>query len=87
MPRPKGSKNKPKIQNVDEKITAAEAEVAALTEQLKAKKAELKKLMREKAKEEKRKAAMALEEEKAVIMDAVKKSGKSLDEILDMLKD
>ena len=51
MPRPKGSKNKPKaettltVEQLNEQISATEAEITALTEQLKAKKAELKVLI------------------------------------------
>ena len=42
MPRPRGSKNKKQtvVDNIDEKIAAAEKEIAELTEKLKAKKAE-----------------------------------------------
>ena len=67
MPRPKGSKNKKPIivENIDEKIAAAEKEIAELTDTLKAKKAE---------------------EDKATILAAVEKSGKSVEEILEMLK-
>ena len=46
MPRPKGSKNKksvaPVVEDIDQKIAAAEAEIEELGAQLKAKKAELK---------------------------------------------
>ena len=95
MPRPKGSKNKPKeavaktavisLEEYDEKISAAEAEINALNEQLKAKKAELKKLEKEKAAVEKKAAAQKAEADKARILEAVANSGKSVDEILEML--
>ena len=48
MPRPKGSKNKKafeqveSIETIDERIAAAETAIASLSEELKAKKAELK---------------------------------------------
>ena len=65
MPRPKGSKNKKTIsqstpvaapvavENIAEKIAAVEAEIATIGEQLKAKKDELKALVKEKAKADK----------------------------------
>ena len=59
MPRPKGSKNKKSlvvvetVENIDEKIATAESAIAALTEELKTKKAELKELTKAKAEAEK----------------------------------
>lgn len=50
------------------------------------KKAELKDLIKTKAAVEKAVAAAKAEEEKAIIMEAIQKSGKSLDEILELLK-
>ena len=88
MPRPKGSKNKRPIivENIDEKIAAAEKEIAELTDTLKAKKAELKELVKAKAESAKIAAAKKAEEDKATILAAVEKSGKTVEEILEMLK-
>ena len=88
MPRPKGSKNKKTVivENIDEKIAAAEKEIAELTDTLKTKKAELKDLVKAKAESAKIAAAKKAEEDKATILAAVEKSGKSVEEILEMLK-
>lgn len=91
MPRPKGSKNKKKlielsVENFDEKISSVENEISMLTDQLKAKKAELKMLVKAKEADAVAKAAQKAEEEKAAIIAAVEQSGKSVDEILSMLK-
>ena len=89
MPRPKGSKNKKKavviVENVDERIAAAEAEIASLTEQLKAKKAELKDLNKAKAEADKLAAKQKAEAEQAKLLEAVAASGKSIDEIISLL--
>jgi len=88
MPRPKGTKNKKPvaIDHLDEKIAAAEKEITDLTAALKEKKAELKKLIKIKAENAKIAAEKKAAEEKAAILAAVEKSGKSVEEILDMLK-
>ncbi len=88
MPRPKGSKNKKTLltENLEAKIAAAESEIAALTEQLKAKKAELKLMQKEKARSDKRAAAKKAEEDKAKLLEAISASGKSVEEVLEMLK-
>lgn len=91
MPRPKGSKNKKKtielsIENFDEKISSVENEISMLTDQLKTKKAELKNLLKAKEADLAAKAAQKAEEEKAAIIAAVEQSGKSVDEILSMIK-
>lgn len=91
MPRPKGSKNKKKlielsVENFDEKISSVENEISMLTDQLKSKKAELKTLIKAKEADAVAKAAQKAEEEKAAIIAAVEQSGKSVDEILSMLK-
>ena len=88
MPRPKGSKNKAKIivENVDEKIAAVEAEIEDLTAALKAKKADLKKLKKAKLQADKAAEEKKAEEEKAALLEAIAQSGKSMDEILDLLK-
>ena len=88
MPRPKGSKNKKPVivENIDEKIAATEKEIAELTDTLKTKKAYLKELFKAKAESAKIAAAKKAEEDKATILAAVEKSGKSVEEILEMLK-
>ena len=88
MPRPKGSKNKAKIivENVDEKIVAVEAEIVEMTAALKAKKAELKQLKKAKLQADKAAEEKKAEEDKAKLLDAIAQSGKSMDEILDLLK-
>ena len=91
MPRPKGSKNKKSlvvvetVENIDEKIATAESAIAALTEELKAKKAELKELTKAKAEAEKLAAEKKAEEDKAKLMEAIVASGKSVDEIISLL--
>ena len=93
MPRPKGSKNKKTtivieaetLANIDEKIAAAEAAIVELTEGLKAKKAELKELTKAKVEAEKAAAEKKAEEEKAKLLEAVVASGKSIDEIIEMI--
>ena len=93
MPRPKGSKNKPKtteavlsVEQYDARIAETEAEIATLTETIKAKKTELKTLTKE------REAAVAAaaeakeEEQKAKLLEAVASSGKSVDEIIAMIQ-
>ena len=88
MPRPRGSKNKAKIivENVDEKIVAVEAEIVEMTASLKAKKAELKQLKKAKVQADKAAEEKKAEEEKAALLEAIAQSGKSMDEILDLLK-
>lgn len=91
MPRPKGSKNKKNlvvvdtVENIDVKIVAAESAIATLTEELKAKKAELKELTKTKAEAEKLAAEKKAEEDKSKLMEAVASSGKSIDEIISLL--
>jgi len=91
MPRPKGSKNKKTaviietVESIDERIATTEAAISALTEELKAKKAELKELTKAKATAEKLAAEKKAEEDKAKLLDAIAASGKSIDEIIDMI--
>lgn len=91
MSRPKGSKNKKNlvvvdtVESIDEKIVAAESAIAALTEELKAKKAKLKELTKTKAEAEKRAAEKKAEEDKSKLMEAIASSGKSIDEIISLL--
>ena len=97
MPRPKGSKNKKtaatntmeiniSIESLDEQIKTTEAEIESMTAALKDKKTELKALLKKKDKAEKIAAEKKAEEEKARLLEAVAASGKSIDEILEMLK-
>ena len=74
MPRPKGSKNKPAL-TIDEQITQAEARV----EELKAALA---------AAEEELKALETLRDEAAMkeLMSAIASSGKSVSDVIAMLK-
>ena len=86
MPRPKGSKNKAKtIENVDEKIAAAEAEIEKLNAELKAKRIELRKLKIAKKQADKVAAAIKEKQDKAKILEAIEKSGKSPEEIIELL--
>ena len=94
MPRPKGSKNKAKIaatttvvtvEEIESKMSQIEAEIATLGETLKAKKAELKELGKQKAVAEKEAEERKAEADKAAILEAVQKSGKSIDEILELI--
>ena len=96
MPRPKGSKNRVKTaeavntvlapEEIGKKIDEINAEIGKLGEEIKAKKAELKKLMQAKADMEKAAAEKLAQENKARILAAVEASGKSVDEILELLK-
>lgn len=92
MPRPKGSKNKKAIsesislESVDERISAVQAEIEKLTADLKAKKSELKELAKAKESALKVAAEKKAAEDKAAILAAVEASGKSVEEILEMLK-
>ena len=88
MPRPKGSKNKATtpIVNYDEAIAALEADITTLTEQLKAKKAELKAAQKAKVKADAAAEAQKAEEDKAKLLEAVAASGKTVEEVLAMLQ-
>ena len=57
-----------------------------LSSDIKAKKTELKQLLKVKAKADKAAAAKKAEEDKASILAAVEASGKSVEEILELLK-
>ena len=74
------------IENVDEKIEQVSAEIEELKEQLKEKKAELKSLAKAKIAADRIAAEKKAEEDKAAILAAVAASGKSVEEILDLLK-
>ena len=74
MPRPKGSRNKPAL-TIDEQITQATAKVEALKAELEAAEAELKTL-----------TALRDEEQMKALMEAVAASGKSVSDVIAMLK-
>ncbi|HIQ92539.1 MAG TPA: hypothetical protein IAB24_04765 [Candidatus Copromonas avistercoris] len=74
MPRTKGSKNKTALP-VEERISAVVAEIEAMEEQLKQKKAALKQLKAEKEEENQKK-----------ILAAVAASGKSAEEVIALLE-
>lgn len=73
MPRPKGSKNKSSL-TIAERLEKANAEYDELYSQLKQKKAELKTLTEQ-----------IENEKKKTLLDAIEKSGKSPDEILNLI--
>lgn len=83
MPRPKGSKNKKAtaaiptitVEEIEQKIAAAEAEIEELGAQLKSRKAELKALVKEKEAAVAAAAEKKAEEDKKAILDAFQKSG------------
>lgn len=74
------------VESIESRITATEAAIETLTADLKAKKAELKELNKLKAEAEKATAERKAEEDKKAILAAVEASGKSLEEILELLK-
>ncbi len=98
MPHPKGSKNKKTIAAsaastsvldltaIEEKMTTIQSEIDTLGETIKAKKAELKELGKQKLEAEKKAAERKADEDKAKLLDAVEKSGKSIEEILELIK-
>lgn len=87
MPRPKGSKNRKTriIENVDERIAAAQSEIGRLSAELKARKAEMRALNRAKQNAEKAAAARKAEEDKKAILAAAEASGRTVEEILAFL--
>ena len=98
MPRTKGSKNRVKksvvqeikdlqtVEGITDKIAEIEAEINELNDSLKKKKLELKTLQKAKVVAEKTAAKKKAEEDKAAILAAVEKSGKSVDEVLEFLQ-
>ena len=74
MARRKGSKNKPVVVQIEEKIAAVIAQIGEKEKDLKELKKELKALQKEK-----------IEADKQKIMEAIEASGKSTEEILAML--
>lgn len=93
MPRPKGSKNKKSLaapeldlSAITQQIDAIEEEIAELSETLKAKKAALKNLTKARVEAEAAAAAKKAEADKLAILAAFEASGKSVEEILELLK-
>lgn len=89
MSRPKGSRNRNTAiieGNIDERIKATEAEIERLTAALKTHKSELKKLAKAKIIAEREAAERKAAEDKQKILAAVEASGKSVDEVLNLLK-
>lgn len=93
MPRKPGSKNKPKVEapiltaeEIDNKMSTLQSEIDELGESIKAKKAELKQLAKDKEAAVVAAAEKKAEEDKKAILDAVAASGKSVEEILELLK-
>ena len=74
------------VENIDEKIEALDGEIKQLNADLKVKKTELKKLLKVKKDQAEALLAKQAEENKAAILAAVEKSGKSLEEVLELLK-
>lgn len=74
MARPKGSKNRTTTISMDEQIISITADISSLSEKLKTKKAELRKLQKNKA-----------NADKTRLLDAIASSGKSYDEIVSLL--
>ena len=99
MPRPKGSKNKKAatpsvaaeleqtVESIDERIADAEKAIEILTNDLKSKKAELKALTKLKERAVAAVAAKKAEEDREAILAAVAASGKTVDEIIALLKE
>ena len=92
MPRPKGSKNKKKLVQLDSlevieaKIAEAEQSVERLSAELKAEKLALKELLKSKELAVKAEADKRAAADKAAVLAAIESSSKSLDEILTFLK-
>ena len=88
MSRPKGSRNKKTllIENVDERISAVEGEIARLTAEMKTKKSELRALAKAKLTADKAAAARKAEEDRKTILAAAEASGKTVEEILALLQ-
>ena len=83
---PRGRKKSVSSLSLDERIKAKKAEVDQAQEELKARKAELRKLEREKRKEAESDAVKKAEEDALRIANAVAGSGKSVEDILEFLK-
>lgn len=102
MPRKKGSKNAPKTvqkktvaketkhllspENIDDKIVEMNSEIKDLNGKIKEKKLQLKALEKAKAVAEKEAAKKKAEADREALLAAIEASGKSVDEIMQMLK-
>ena len=87
MPRPKGSKNKVTVTvPVDERIAAVEQEIEELNAALKAKKKELRALVKAKEEEARIAAEKKAKEDREKIDAAIAASGKTVEEILELLR-
>jgi hypothetical protein len=73
-------------ENIEEKIAEVEKELADLTAKAKAKKVELKKLVKAKEQALKVAAEKKAAEDKEKLLKAVAESGKTVEEVLDLLK-
>ena len=73
-------------ENIEEKIAEVEKELADLTAKAKAKKVELKKLVKAKEQALKIAAEKKAAEDKEKLLKAVADSGKTVEEVLDLLK-
>lgn len=74
------------LQSIDDRLAAAEAQLADLDEQVKAKKTEIRKLQKEKEAELRAAAEQKAAEERAALMKAFIDSGKSFGEVMSFLK-
>lgn len=93
MPRPKGSKNKKNAkavtspsQQIKEQISFIEAEIEKISEDLKARKAKVASLRKDLLVAEAAEARAKVEADKEKLLSAVAASGKSVEEIIQMLK-
>lgn len=74
------------LQSIDDRLAVAEAQLADLDEQVKAKKTEIRKLQKEKEAELRVAAEQKAAEERAALMKAFIDSGKSFGEVMSFLK-
>ncbi len=74
------------LQSIDDRLAVAEAQLADLDEQVKAKKTEIRKLQKEKEAELRAAAEQKAAEERAALMKAFIDSGKSFGEVMSFLK-
>ena len=73
------------VEKIGAQIEAKEEEIKELEESLKGRKAELKELLKAKAKAEKEKERVEAAEQKKQLVEAVMNSGRSMEEILEFL--
>ena len=74
------------LQSIDDRLAVAEAQLADLDEQVKAKKTEIRKLQKEQEAELRAAAEQKAAEERAALMKAFIDSGKSFGEVMSFLK-